>query len=57
MQKTDKKTDIAKTFQDNETRERWEWVSAAINVAENDSMKALEARAQLSAEPAVSPFD
>ncbi|MFK8052276.1 MAG: hypothetical protein AB8F65_04840 [Woeseiaceae bacterium] len=52
-----KSTEVAATFDNPDTRERWEWVAQAITVAENDSMKALETRADIEVPAAESPFE
>ncbi|MEL6870675.1 MAG: hypothetical protein AAFO81_12830 [Pseudomonadota bacterium] len=44
------------TFQNPDTRERWEWVQQAISVAEDDSQRAFEIRSDNDVAAAASPF-
>lgn len=47
---------VRETFNNPETRERWEWVQQAISFAEHDSHQEFECRFTETAATAASPF-
>lgn len=47
---------VSDTFNNPETRERWEWVQMAIGFAEDDSNREFECRFTEDVATAVSPF-
>lgn len=57
MQNHNRRDDGADTFRNPETRERWQWVRHAIDVAEMNSILALQERAENEVATAPSPFE